>query len=121
MERMEHHESVGPEFVRSAARRKGVLLFTAPQFLKRERRRKDLSNPVFRVTMQTARNQENASPLYRRMCRQQKRGGVFDHTASHRGLRNKRKPWLSRVSGSKRNGANAAVKYGKQLEKSSRV
>ena len=60
MERMVHHENVGFESVRSAAWGKGILLFTAPQFLRRGRRRKDLLNPALRVTMQTVRGMKNA-------------------------------------------------------------
>ena len=36
------------------------FLFTAPQFLSRERRRKDLPNSTFRVTMQAGKDTKNA-------------------------------------------------------------
>ena len=38
----------------------GILLFTAPQFLRCGQRRKDLLNPALRVTMQTVRGMKNA-------------------------------------------------------------
>ena len=60
MERMDRHERVGLEFVWSAAWGKGILLFTAPQFLSRGQRRKDLLNLSLRVTMQAVRGIKNA-------------------------------------------------------------
>ena len=62
MERMERHESVGLEFVRSAVWGKGVLLFTALQFLGRGQRRKDLLDPALRVTMQAVRGAKRPRP-----------------------------------------------------------
>ena len=60
-------------------------MFTALQFLRRERYEKGLFNLALSVTMQTA---EKASPLRRRTCRREQVGGVSDHSFSHSAVRN---------------------------------
>ena len=59
-----------------------LFLFTAPQFLRHGRHRKDLPNPAFSGTIQTARGMKNAP----RPCRRKtsaRAGSVSDHRTYH--------------------------------------
>lgn len=59
------------------------------------------------------RRAENASPLCRRTCRRQKRGGAFDHIFSHSAMWSIRKQDAQKVAESKQIGVYIAIKYEK--------
>ena len=93
-------------------------MFTALQFLSCGQRRKGLSKPVFRVTVQAARKIGNASSLRWRTCRWKQVGDVSDHSFSHRVAWNIWKQHFQRVTESKWNGAETAQNKRKTCKKS---
>ena len=95
-------------------------MFTALQFLSCGQRRKGLSKPVFRVTVQAARKIGNASSLRWRTCRWKQVGDVSDHSFSHRVAWNIWKQHFQRVTESKWNGAETAQNKRKTCKKSYR-
>ena len=90
-------------------------MFTALQFLRRERYEKGLFNLALSVTMQTA---EKASPLRRRTCRREQVGGVSDHSFSHRVAWSIWKQHVQRVTESKWDGAEITKNKRKICKKS---
>ena len=93
-------------------------MFTALQFLSCGQRRKGLSKPVFRVTVQAARKIGNASSLRWRTCRWKQVGDVSDHSFSHRVAWNIWKQHFQRVTESKWNGAETAQNKRKTCKRS---